>query len=129
HEQFGPDFTEEPPPPEVIEDDAWNQVHNIVNSFVSGREVTPVLWFWDEASTSLVSVRGEPIPIEFDVTLSERPDELSDPPQAPTVSASPRDSTGEIQVSVQAGPGRSLVGVDLELQRGAGNVASNARNA
>lgn len=129
YEQFGPDFTDEPLPPEEIENWAWEQVHMIVHSFVSGREVTPTLWFWDEASTSLVSVRGEPIPIEFDVSLSERPEEVSDPPQAPTVTAAPASSTGQVQVPVEAGPGRSLVAIDLGFQQTGQNLATNAQNA
>ncbi|USQ80320.1 hypothetical protein NF556_01260 [Ornithinimicrobium faecis] len=117
YEQFGPEVADDPLPPEMIEDEAWNQIDIVVRSLTAGREIVPVLWFWDEGSSSLVSVQAEPIPVEFDVTLSERPDVVSDPPEAPTITAAPAQSTAEVQVPVAPGAGRALVAIDLGFQQ------------
>ena len=129
HEQFGPDFTDEPPPPEQIEEMAWDQVERVQRTLTSPREITPVLWFWDEASTSLVSVTAPAVTFEVDATLSDRPDVPPDPPQAPTITTGPTSATGQVQVPVQAGPGRTLVAIDLGIEQAPDNVSSNALNA
>ncbi|USQ76507.1 ABC transporter permease [Ornithinimicrobium cryptoxanthini] len=108
HEQFGPDFTDEPPPPEAIEAMAREQVELIARDVAREREITPVLWFWDEASTSLLRVEAPTVPLQFDATLS-------DPPDAPTITVTPATHQGTVQIPVVASPGRALVGIDLGL--------------
>lgn len=108
HEQFGPDFTDEPPPPEAIEEIARDQVEMIARDVAREREITPVLWFWDEATTSLLRVEAPTVPLQLDATLS-------DPPDAPTITVTPATHQGTVQIPVVAGPGRALVGIDLAL--------------
>lgn len=108
HEQFGPDFTDEPPPPEAIEEMAREQVEMIAEDVAREREITPVLWFWDEASTSLLRVEAPTVPLQLDATLSLASD-------IPTITVAPASSTGTIEIPVVAGPGRALVGIDLGL--------------
>lgn len=108
HKQFGPDYTDEPPPPEAIEAMAREQVEMIAQDFAREREIAPVLWFWDEATTSLLRVEAPGIPLQFDVTLS-----FDAAGADPTITVNPATSTGTVQIPVVAGPGRALVGIDL----------------
>lgn len=107
-EQFGPEYTENPPPPEEVEAEARRQVDYVMNGLMRPQEMSTVLWFWDESSSSLLRVEAPPIEFDFDVELTEGP-------KAPTVSLAPSSSTATVQVPVTAGGGRSLIGVDLGL--------------
>lgn len=84
------------------------QVELELEGFLSEAEVTSVLWFWDESSHTLLRVEAPPVPVAFDVSLS-------DPPGSPTITAGPSDSSRTVEIPVEPGPGRSLVGVDLGL--------------
>ena len=105
-EQIGPEFTDNPPSPEEIEAEARRQVGLLLSDFLGDQELTAVLWFWDEPSTSLLRVETPPIDFTFDTSVTETSG-------APTVSIAPATSTSTVQVPVTAGGGRSLVGVDL----------------
>ncbi|WP_109472450.1 FtsX-like permease family protein [Ornithinimicrobium cavernae] len=79
-----------------------------LREFTQAKELTAVLWFWDEPSSTLLRVDTPAMPFEFDVGLSE-------PPGVPQVSASPSTTRVTVPVPVAAAPGRSLVGIDLGL--------------
>lgn len=108
HEQFGPDFTDDPPPPQEVEALARDQVEAIARDFTRGSEITPTLWFWDETTTSLLRVEAPAVPLTFDVTVS-----FDAAGADPTLMVAPVSSTGTVQIPVVAGPGRALVGIDL----------------
>ncbi|MCK0112133.1 hypothetical protein MWU75_08290 [Ornithinimicrobium sp. F0845] len=100
------DQTGEDPDPAFIDEMARDQVEIGLRGFLRDSEVTTVLWFWDEGSQSLLRVEAPPVGFTFGVSLS-------DPPGSPEVTVAPETTSGTVQVPVDPGPGRSLVGIDL----------------
>lgn len=100
--------TGEEPTPEWIEEQLRWQVELQLGEILDRQEIGATLWFWDEPSRSLLRVEAPPTEFRFDVTLS-------DPPGVPEVTTETTTATGTVQVPVAAGPGRTLVGIDLGL--------------
>ena len=90
---------------------AASWVEDLIASLTGEQELSLTLWFWDEESASLLRVEAPAMSTTFDATVS-------DPLTTREVSVSPTTMTDTVRVPVDAGPGRSLVGIDLGLPQG-----------
>lgn len=96
----------QPPSAEELEAEQRQQVQHVIGTFGQDEQLTISLWFWDEASGSLLRVEAPPVDFDFGVSVD-------DPAGRPQVAVSRVPMAATVQVPVDPGPGRSLVGIDL----------------